>query len=433
MGQWYNGSSVKERILGKDLKGKELGVGYIQRLDGRYEARALVRGTRVSLYGKNLKTLRAEFEQAKEDALIRAMVYPADMTFHSWFKEWFDKFKRPSLKESSVAPTLSRYYTIYQPYIGNMKLKDIRNVHIQAAINTAIEKGRAISTVRDVTGLMRACFESARNNQLIRVNPAFEVILPTRSVKQKPRRFLEDWEIKLFLEEIELSYYKEMYYVMLLTGMRVGELGALRWSDIDFEKKETNINSALMVQYNEGNKIVRVTKPKTSNSFRSIPFIGNIEEMYLSWREKQAELKERLGTRWRSLKFGDDFVFTTSLGSLVSRYTVERDLRVVVDSINVGLKDKAIRENTEYTPMEHIYPHALRHTFCSRCFEVGIEPKVVQLLMGHSSYSTTIDIYTHVTKKKMSTEAAKFDLLEVGEEIAPKNIKLDNIDCEHFL
>lgn len=53
-------------------------------------------------------------------------------------------------------------------------------------------------------------------------------------------------------------------------------------------------------------------------------------------------------------------------------------------------------------------PHALRHTFCSRCFEKGIKPKVVQQLMGHAHYSTTIDIYTHITESTMEEELAKF-------------------------
>lgn len=58
--------------------------------------------------------------------------------------------------------------------------------------------------------------------------------------------------------------------------------------------------------------------------------------------------------------------------------------------------------------IKDLYPHAIRHTFCSRCFEKGMDAKVVQMLMGHQHYSTTIDIYTHVTETKFEEEIAKF-------------------------
>ena len=63
--------------------------------------------------------------------------------------------------------------------------------------------------------------------------------------------------------------------------------------------------------------------------------------------------------------------------------------------------------NREAIEFEKVYPHALRHTFCSRCFEKGLKPKVVQQLMGHAHYSTTIDIYTHITEETLDEEIAK--------------------------
>ncbi len=66
---------------------------------------------------------------------------------------------------------------------------------------------------------------------------------------------------------------------------------------------------------------------------------------------------------------------------------------------------------------EDIYPHAIQHTFCSRCFEADMQPKVVQSIMGHQHYSTTIDIYTHVTDAKFEGEIGKFGLALEGEPI----------------
>ena len=70
----------------------------------------------------------------------------------------------------------------------------------------------------------------------------------------------------------------------------------------------------------------------------------------------------------------------------------------------------AVKENRVPTLFEKVYPHALRHTFCSRCFECNMNPKVVQKIMGHQHYSTTIDIYTHVTNEKIEDEISKFNI-----------------------
>lgn len=80
----------------------------------------------------------------------------------------------------------------------------------------------------------------------------------------------------------------------------------------------------------------------------------------------------------------------------------------MVDAINYEESVNAVFENRTPIEFEKVHPHALRHTFCSRCFEKGITPKVVQQLMGHAHYSTTIDIYTHVSEEMMGNELEKF-------------------------
>ena len=82
-----------------------------------------------------------------------------------------------------------------------------------------------------------------------------------------------------------------------------------------------------------------------------------------------------------------------------------------IDNRTLGVFQEAIeavKENREPIEFKDLYPHAIRHTFCSRCFEKGMDAKVVQMLMGHQHYSTTIDIYTHVTETKFEEEIAKF-------------------------
>ena len=130
---------------------------------------------------------------------------------------------------------------------------------------------------------------------------------------------------------MEDSWYKEMFYFMCLTGVRVGELGGMKWSDIDFKKKVVHVRRSLSCSYYNGEKRMS---------------------------EKEGVL--------------------------------------------------AVQENREPREIRDFHPHSLRHTFATRCFEKKMEPKVVQRLMGHSSISITLNIYTHVLDNIMEEEIKKF-------------------------
>ena len=156
--------------------------------------------------------------------------------------------------------------------------------------------------------------------------------------------------------------------------------------------------------------MLRLTEPKTHNSYRKIPFFGEAEEMYRAQQKKVNDLKKTLGSRWRAEKGYEDLVFVTTMGSPVLRYHAEKEIKKVVKAINFEEAVQAVREQREPITFEDMYPHAIRHTFCSRCFESNMQPKVVQSIMGHQHYSTTIDIYTHVTDTKYEEEIGKFGL-----------------------
>ena len=133
-----------------------------------------------------------------------------------------------------------------------------------------------------------------------------------------------------------------------------------------------------------------------------------MEEMLRSQKAKQQKLKRELKDRYRSKGELENVVFCTTMGSPISRYVAEKEINKVVVAINYVESVYAVFEDRVPVEFEKVHPHALRHTFCSRCFEKGITPKVVQQLMGHAHYSTTIDIYTHVSEELMGNEIEKF-------------------------
>ena len=392
----------------KDLKGKPLPKGIYQRKDGRYEARALIDGMSIQLYNFNLKQLKIDFENAKEEARKGVDKKLSNITLDEWFDEWFERYKIPKIKETSITPMKTKYRSNFGRLIGNMKVSEIRNMDIQGVINTMQKEGKATSSMRDALGRVRECLESAKNNRIISENPCFDITVPWEN-KTKERRFLSQDEQNRFLLQVENNWYKEMFYVMFLTGMRIGEVGGLKWDDVDFKNKCININRSLSCQYHEGIKTIRLTTPKTHNSYRKIPFMGEVEEMLLSQKKKQDKLRKELGKRYRSDGDFVDLVFVTSMGSPVLRYHAEKECKKVVKAINEQEAFESVKEQREPIIFKDVYPHAIRHTFCSRCFQLNMNPKVVQALMGHQHYSTTIDIYTHVMEQDISNEICKME------------------------
>lgn len=393
--------------MAKGLNGKELGTGIRQREGGRYEARATINGINIDLYNTDLKQLKMDFEEAKKQARMSIDTKRQQITLNEWFKEWFTKYKVPMIKSTSVFAMKSKYYNTFGNLIGTKKVVDIRNIDIQEAINTMQKEGRASSSMRDALGRVRDCLESAKHNRIISENPCFEISVPWEN-KQVLRRFLSVQEQNLFLQTVENNWYKEMFYIMFLTGMRIGEVGGLKWSDVDFENECIHINQSLSCNYEKGVKKMCLTTPKTYNSYRKIPFMGEAKEMFLAQKKKQDKIRRELGKRYRCEGEFADLVFVTSMGSPVLRYHAEKECKKVVKAINEAEAFDSVREQRKSNLFEDVYPHALRHTFCSRCFEKGMNPKVVQALMGHQHYSTTIEIYTHVTEQKFDDEIAKF-------------------------
>ena len=398
----------------KDLKGKELPKGIYQRKDGRYEARAVVGGIKIQLYNFDLKQLKTDFEKAKIDAKNGMDRKLSNITLDEWFEEWFTRYKIPKIKETSINPMKTKYRSNFGRLIGDMKVSEIRNMDIQAVINTMQEEGKATSTMREALGRVRECLESAKHNHIISDNPCFDITVPWEN-KTKERRFLSQEEQNKFLKQVENNWYKEMFYVMFLTGMRVGEVGGLKWEDVDFKNKCININRSLSCEYYEGEKRIKLTSPKTHNSYRRIPFMGEAEQMLLSQKKKQDRLKKELGKRYRSTGEFADLVFVTSMGSPVLRYHAERECKKVVKAINEQEAFDSVREKRVPVIFGDVYPHAIRHTFCSRCFERHMNPKVVQTLMGHQHYSTTIDIYTHVMEDDINNEVSKLGYAVVNQ------------------
>lgn len=393
--------------MGKDLNGKELGRGLSQRPDRRYEARAVINGVKIDLYDMSLPNLKKAFEAEKARVLRDEKGVRPNLKFKDWYLEWFEKCKSPQLKSDVSRRAYDRKIrNTYVRILGDKKIDDVTQINIQDATNELIsDENYATRSVREAIGVLRECLDAAVANRIIVSNPANGVKVFDDNTESKERRVLEHWEQDLLLEETENSYYKEPYRILLLTGMRIGEFSGLQWGDIDFSKKKIHISRSLSTAYFDGKKVMELTTPKTGNSYRDIPFFGDCERLLLDWRNKQNIYKAKLGKRWRADEELGDLVFTTTMGSPITRYNIVHDMKRVEANIRMKENTKAYIEGREPRYFEHIHPHCMRHTFATRCFEKGLDPLVIQSIMGHSNYSTTIS-YTHILQDK-TDEAVK--------------------------
>ncbi len=384
--------------MGKDLKGKELGKGFSQRADGRYEARAVVKGKKIDIYDMLLTTLRKTFEIEKAK-ILQGESSGKKITLKDWYDEWFKTCKSPQLKSDMSRRTYDRKMrNTFVKILGDKKIADISQIDIQQAVNE-LQDNYNIRGLRETLSIFRTCMDIAIINKHIQVNPIVGITIHDGNEVQKKRRVLEKWEQDLFLDEIEGSYYKEAYLILLLTGMRIGEFSGLQWEDIDYNRKVIKIFRSMSTGYVYGKKIMELTTPKTSNSYREIPFFGNVEELFKSWGKKQEEYRKKLGSRWRLDASCGNLVFTTTMGSPVTKYNIAHDLQRVENNIRLKEARQAHIEGRQPREFGHLHPHCFRHTFATRCFEKGLDPVVVQSIMGHANYSTTLS-YTHILGDK---------------------------------
>lgn len=325
-----------------------------------------------------------------------------------WWQECFEKFKRPMLKtESSISAYRRQFVNSYGCRIGDKLLRDIRQIDIQTCVVDMLDSGRSSKTIREATGILRQCIEGAMANSFMQTNPVVGIQIPeSGTVKRRVLTVAEQEELIDYLKSVK-HYYTEMIMIMLVTGMRIGEVGGLTWNDVDFTNQIIHINKAYNCDYVGGVKTSRISTPKTENSYRDIPFFGETQELFKAWRKKVDSKKEEIGKeRWRLPEELGDLVFVSAMGSPISRHLAESTFRQITKEINAIRCDKACREVEVYVHMDNINPHACRHTFATRCLEKSMDPRVVQTILGHSSYETTCS-YSHVLEDLRKSEAQK--------------------------
>lgn len=367
--------------MGKDLKGKELGAGLLQREDGKYVARYSSRnGKRVTRYFLKVNEAKQWLAQAKYDNEHGNIASGSRMTLDTWFDYWINDIKANTVRYSTLKNYSDRYTYNIKELLGKMIISDIKPLHCQSVINNMARKGYSTSSMTQARITMSNMFSCAVENDIIPKNPITKSVKCPK-IKKQDTRVLTVEEQKLFLEEAKNTTMYNHFVFVLQTGLRVGELTGLQWGDIDFNKRTISINRSVRYHTIES---FRVGEPKSATSYRTIPLT---ETAYNILTEIK---KGRKKTKVVNLAF-KDFVFLGTKDHPITNIYYNNVLERCCKKIGI----------------QKISMHTLRHTFATRCIEAGMRPKTLQEILGHCNISVTMDLYVHVTENSKEEEMEK--------------------------
>lgn len=379
--------------MGKSLKGKELGVGISQRKDEIYQARYTDRwGKRQTIYDSNLRELKKKLAiaVAENEKLTNVR---EQITLDEWFERWMKIYKEKSIRPNTKREYVHLYHKNISPYCGGKLLNKFVKSDIQNLIDIADDDNYGYERQSKIKIVLKDMFQRAVEDHLVVNNPVSGIKL--RKDKEINARALTIEEQNTFFEYSQNTFYDNLFNVAVNTGLRPGELFALQYDDINLEEGYIDVNKTLVYQkyLTDTRKEFHVEAPKTKQSYRRVP-INRICKIYL---EKQMELKEIVSEK--RPKEQNDYLFVTKFNTPLNSQIYADAIRAVIRSINLT----RAKDNQFLNFSGHVF----RHTFATRCFEAGVEAKVVQKYLGHASLKMTMDLYTHVTDDKSSEDIEK--------------------------
>lgn len=357
---------------------------------------------RKEFYGKSKKDAEAQRDEYLNGLKNGLNIDYKNMTLGKLMYAWLFEVLRVS---SKIKPsTFQRYEGIFRNYIKEselfgLKLNDIRALHIQRYYNKLNDKGKSYSQIKNLNKLLKSFFSYAVEEGYLLKNPCKgkKIVIPGESDH-------ESEEVEAFTSEEIISIrnaiaghrLKLLIMLALGTGLRQGELLALKWGNIDLENKQLQVEQTLMpvtlINADESKtyKVLEQT-PKTKSSIRTVPIPSSIIPLLEECKQLQDQEKEKAGTSY----IENDYVFTTEIGT----------------SINSSNLRKIYKKLLKKAEVKYRKFHSLRHTYITKLFEAGVPLKTVQMLAGHSDISTTANIYTHVMPKEKVTAVEKLNNL----------------------
>ena len=349
---------------------------YQRRSDGRWVAKLPVRNPygQVKPVYRYRKTRNEALRALRE--LVRKYEDGTDLTaldprLDKFLGQWLHATARQRVKERTWEGYKSIIKSRINPRIGHLKLSQITPEVVQLLYVDLLDGGLAPQSVLNTHGVLRQALDQAFRRSMVQRNPCDMADAP--KAKRREMLTLTAEQVTGFLNATREDRYHPVYALAVSTGMRLGELLGLKWSDINLDGRRLSVQRSL--QRVTGRGLV-FTDPKTAKSRRTIVLSTRAVDALREHRRSQAEERLAYPGEWEM----PELVFTTERGSPLDPGNVSNGFKTKLG--HVGL------------PVVRF--HDLRHTAATLLLQVGTHVKLVSEMLGHSSIVITLDTYSHV-------------------------------------
>lgn len=382
--------------------------------DNKYSFRWTdIYGKRHAIYATDLDELRLKEQRIELNKLEGIKDPPATLTVESLYETW------RSLKRGIKVSTRSGYVYVFEslirPSFGKKRVANVKRSDVRAFyISLLEERGVSIATVENVHNVLQQVFQYAVDDDLLRKNPCDRVLkeikLACSNLKSEKKKALSMRQqinfLRFIYEDERYHHWYPTFFIMVNTGLRVGELTGLRWQDIDLERGLIDVNHTLVYFDHKDNKGIyfSINTPKTINGYRKVVMTEAVKEAF----RMEKEYQEKAGLVSKDEIDGyDDFIFINRFGHVQHQGTLNKALRRIIRDFNVDAAAKGITEPNDMLP--HFSCHILRHTYATRAVESGVSVKYLQTQMGHSEIQITMDYYVSPSDEFNRKETEAFE------------------------
>lgn len=366
-----------------------------KRSDGRWCAAYFDKEYRRHyVYGKTQKEIKQKLKKKMSEVTVSTK--GKGITVDEWMVQYLDEYKRNEVKET----TYWSYMELYEKHIkksdiGLSELQSLTSQQLQKFYNDKKEQDYNPKTIKHMYVLINSALDKAMQIKLLNENVNRQTVIPKK--EEYTAKVLSAEEVKKILVNAKEDKLYPIIALEIYTGLRKGEIMALKWENISFDQEELHVEGNLcrvVKEINEdGSKCYeyKIMEPKTAKSKRVVPLLPGAIEALKMQQAMQAQDREMYSEIYND----QGLVFARCDGTFLSQ-------RAFMDKYHAFLKRYGVSD---------VRFHDLRHTFATLLLEAGEEPKAIQELLGHSTYSTTMDIYAHVTKKGKVNAIKRLDTL----------------------
>jgi integrase len=338
-------------------------------------------GERIERYAKTRREAEKKLEDIKFEIRQGTLATGPQQTLAQYLEYWLETVHRPRVRISSYYKDRGIIYNHLIPTIGHITLQKLTPYHVQNLCHSKEQAGLKPGTVGNIRQVLHNALKTAVNWGLVGRNICS--VVPPPKAKPHARTVLDMDQAKQLLAIAKGNRLEGLLTLTVATGLRRGEILSLKWADVNLEERSIQIQRTMS---RVGKFGVVASEPKTVRGRRKILLPQFAVEALKQHRQYQLERKAQAGEQWEE----HDFVFPNLYGRFWEpTYLDQMFKRLLVTS---GL------------PVVRF--HDLRHSAATILLSMGVHPKVVQELLGHSQISTTLDTYSHVLPS-MQQEAMK--------------------------